>query len=428
MIVHGSVAVPGDKSLTHRLLLLAGLAPGQSRISGALTSLDAQSTAEILRRLGVGVSPLRPGEAVLIDGRSRLQQPAQVLDCGNSGTTARLALGFLAAHSFPAQLTGDASVRRRPMGRVTEPLAAMGARFEPPAVDTLPFTIHGGPLSGLEWQLPVSSAQIKGCLLFAGVAGGVPVSLLEPTGRSRDHTERLLRAFGYSVEEDQAGWIRFAPTGTLAPLDVEVPGDLSSAAFMVAAALLAEGGSLRVTGVGLNPTRTGFLTVLNRMGARVTVTPTGERCGEPVGDLIVRPGPLYATTVKAEEIPGVIDEIPILAVLASRALGQTRFHEVGELRVKESDRLALLAEDLRAVGAGAVAEADTLTVEGGHLPPAGRVRTEGDHRIAMAFAVLDVAKGAKVEVDDLACAAASFPDFEATLRSVIKPEGRRVER
>src|ERR1043166_3518954 len=245
MIVFGSANVPGDKSLTHRLLLLAGLSPGQSRLRGALTSLDARSTAGLLRTLGVAVSPLRPNAEVLVKGRLRFRKPSRTLDCGNSGTTARLSLGLLAAHSFTARLTGDASLRKRPMRRVTDPLAQMGAQFGPVPPNTLPLTILGGPLQELEWELPVSSAQIKGCLLFAGLAGGVPVALREPGGRSRDHSERLLRSFGYTVEEPGSGWIRFAPTGSLHPFDLEVPGDPSSAAFLVGAALLAESGRLR---------------------------------------------------------------------------------------------------------------------------------------------------------------------------------------
>lgn len=420
MEVSGTARVPGDKSITHRLLLLAGLAPGRSCIRGALTSLDARSTARILRALSVDVSALRAGAEVVIRGRARLRRPATALDCGNSGTSARLLLGLLAAHPFRARLTGDASLRRRPMRRITEPLGRMGARFDgpDPAPDRLPLGIRGGPLSPLAWELPVSSAQIKGSLLFAGLAGAVPVALREPDGRSRDHTERLLRSFGYAVAEDDAGWIRFEPTGQLQPFDLEVPGDPSSAAFLVGAALLAEAGELRIEGVGLNPTRTGFLRVLERMGARVSAVATGLRAGEPAGDLVVRPSALRATTVGAGEIPGLIDEIPLLAVLASRARGTTRFHQVGELRVKESDRLGLLAANLRALGASAAVEGDTLTVLGGEGAPRGRVRTEGDHRIAMAFAVLGGVAGARVRLDDLECAAVSFPGFEATLRSI----------
>ncbi|NOT06939.1 MAG: 3-phosphoshikimate 1-carboxyvinyltransferase [Gemmatimonadales bacterium] len=418
MIVRGKVEVPGDKSLTHRLLLLAGLAPGTSALRGALTSFDARSTAGLLRTLGVEVSPLRQGGEVTVRGRARFKSPGKSLDCGNSGTTARLSLGLLAAHPFRSLLTGDPSLRRRPMRRVTEPLSLMGARFDGDRPDRLPLAVHGGALGPLEWSLPVSSAQIKGCLLMAGMAAGQPVSLFEPGGRSRDHTERLLRAFGYRVDEDANGWIRFEPTGRLLPFDLEVPGDPSSAAFLVGAALLAEGGELRVTGVGLNPTRTGFLRVLGRMGADITVEETGARAGEPVGDLVVRPGLLQATTVTAAEIPGLIDEIPLLAVLASRAGGITRFHEVGELRVKESDRLGLIAENLRAVGARAVVEGEALVVEGGEPPPAGRVVTAGDHRLAMAFAVLGTMKGARVRVDDMACAAVSFPGFSETMARI----------
>jgi 3-phosphoshikimate 1-carboxyvinyltransferase len=420
MIVFGSATVPGDKSLTHRLLLLAGLSPGRSRLRGALTSLDARSTAGLLRALGVLVSPLRSNAEVLVKGRSRFRAPSRTLDCGNSGTTARLTLGLLAAHSFTAKLTGDRSLRKRPMRRVTDPLAQMGAQFGPVSPNTLPLTIRGGRLRELRWELPVSSAQIKGCLLFAGLAGRVRVELREPGGRSRDHTERLLRSFGYQVEEDSAGWVRFSPTGRLVPFDLDVPGDPSSAAFLVGAALLAESGGLRIEGVGLNPTRIGFVRVLERMGARVRLIAEGERTGEPVGVIEVEPGALRSTTVEAGEIPGLIDEIPMLAVLASRAEGVTRFHEVGELRVKESDRLGLIAANLRSIGAKAQVEGDTLLVEGHDAPPSGLVRTEGDHRIAMAFAVLRAVRGAQVRVDDLACAAVSFPGFEHTLKSVLR--------
>lgn len=423
MIVRGSVSVPGDKSLTHRLLMLAGLAPGRSRLRGALTSLDARSTASVLRALGVTVSPLRPGREVQIVGRRRFRRPVAALNCGNSGTTARLGLGLLAAHAFPSRVTGDASLRRRPMRRVTDPLARMGARFEAKHPDHLPILVRGGALGPLTWELPVSSAQIKGCLLFAGMAAGRPVSLLEPSGKSRDHTERILRAFGYSVAEDAGGWIHFEPTGSLVPFDLEVPGDPSSAAFLAGAALLAEGGTLCVAGVGVNPTRTGFLRVLERMGARIVVEVAGERSGEPVGNLVVAPTQLRGTEVTAGEIPGLIDEIPMLAALASRAEGITRFREVGELRVKESDRLGLLASNLRAVGANASVEGDMLVVEGGVRPPVGRVITEGDHRIAMAFAVLGTVSGARVKVDNMACAAVSFPGFSDVLKSIA---GRRA--
>ena len=418
MIVGGTVRVPGDKSLTHRALLLGALAPGTSHVGGALTSLDARSSARVLRQLGADVSPLRPEAVVTISGRRRFRRPSARLDCGNSGTTTRLLLGLLAAHRFPATLTGDASLRRRPMRRVTVPLGLMGARFtELAGRDGLPLEVRGGPLSPLRYEMPVSSAQIKSALLLAGVAGNVEVALREPHGRSRDHTERLLRAFGYRVE-DRDGWIEFAPTGRLEPFAMQVPGDPSSAAFLVGAAMLAEGGELRIAGVGLNPTRTGFLAVLGRMGARPRVENVELCYGEPVGDLVVGPAALAGTEVGAGEIPGLIDEIPMLAALASRAAGTTIFRQVGELRVKESDRLGLIAANLRAVGARAEVAGDDLRVDGVSPVPRGRVRTAGDHRLAMAFAVLGTLAGARVAVDDMACAAVSFPGFPATLRSI----------
>jgi 3-phosphoshikimate 1-carboxyvinyltransferase len=418
VIVAGSVAVPGDKSLTHRALMFAALARGRSRIAGALTSLDARSTARVLRQLGAELGPLRPGAVVRADGRGRLRRPARRLDCGNSGTTTRLVLGLLAAHPFPAELSGDASLRRRPMRRVTVPLSRMGARFEELAGrDGLPLRVHGGRLAPLEYELPVSSAQIKSALLLAGVAGEVPVVLREPHGQSRDHTERMLRAFGYELRE-RDGWVHFAPTGRIAPFDFQVPGDPSSAAFLAGAAALAESGSLRIAGVGVNPTRIGFVHVLRRMGVPVAIENVELHHGEPVGDLVIAPGRLTATEVGAGEIPALIDEIPLLAVVAARASGTTVFRQVGELRVKESDRLGLIAANLRALGVAAEVVGDDLHVQGGDAPPTGSIRTAGDHRLAMAFAVLGTVPSARVGVDDMRCADVSFPDFPATLRSV----------
>ncbi len=419
MIVGGVARVPGDKSITHRALLFASLAPGTSHLGGALTSLDARSSARVLRQLGATITPLRAGRVVAVRGRARFRRPADVLDCGNSGTTTRLLLGLLAAHPFSAILTGDASLRRRPMRRVTAPLARMGARFIEREGDGLPLTVRGGPLQPLRYELPVSSAQIKSALLLAGLAGEVEVALKEPHGRSRDHSERMLRAFGYGVEED-GGWITFAPTGRLEAFDRQIPGDPSSAAFLAGAAVLARGGELRIAGVGVNPTRTGFLGVLARMGATVAVEDVSDQFGEPVGDLVARPAALRGTEVLPGEIPAIIDEIPLLAALASRAEGRTVFRGVSELRVKESDRLGLIAENLRAVGARAEVSGDDLYVEGDDAPPRGRVRSAGDHRIAMAFAVLATAPGARIRIDDLACAAVSFPRFPETLRGLAR--------
>ena len=417
MKVAGTVRAPGDKSITHRALLLAALGRGVSHVGGVLTSLDARSSARVLRQLGAKISPLREGDVLAIQGRGRFRAPERTLDCGNSGTTTRLLLGLLAGHGFRATLTGDASLRRRPMRRVTAPLTTMGARFEEHAGDGLPLSVRGGKLHSIRYAMPVSSAQIKSSLLLAGMVGEVPVDLLEPNGRSRDHTERMLRALGFAVGETD-GWIEFRPGGRIEPFDIQVPGDPSSAAFLVGASVLAEGGELRIAGVGVNPTRTGFLRVLERMGAAVALQAADTSFDEPVADLVARPAALRPTEVTASEIPGLIDEIPMLAVLASRAAGETVFRDVGELRVKESDRLGLIAGNIRAVGGKAEVQGDDLHVEGVESPPRGRVRTAADHRIAMAFAVLGTLPGARIAIDDLACAAVSFPHFPETLRRI----------
>ncbi len=393
--------------------MLAALAPGRSRITGALGALDTRSTARVLRQLGADIGPLRGGRPVEVGGPDRLRSPADTLHCGNSGTTARLLLGMLAAQPLEARLTGDRSLRRRPMARVADPLATMGAAIRTTA-GRLPLVVQGGRLRPLHWQLPVASAQIKSALLLAGALAGVEVTLLEP-GPSRDHTERFLDAMGFTIRRDGAR-LHLAPTGRFRPFDFSVPGDPSSAAFLAAAAILGRRGLVRIAAVGCNPTRTGFLEVMARMGAPVALEPDPDAAIEPTGDLLVGSAPLEAVTVGPDEVPGLIDEIPILAVLAARAHGESRFEGLAELRVKESDRLALLAENLRGVGVEAAAEGDDLIVVGTDRPLAGRVRTAGDHRIAMAFAVLDQA--GRIRIDDPECAAVSFPGFRTALEAV----------
>jgi 3-phosphoshikimate 1-carboxyvinyltransferase len=392
--------------------MLAALAPGTSRLRGALTALDARSTARTLRALGAGISALRHGADITVEGQLRFAAPARPLDCGNSGTTARLLLGLLAAHPFEATVTGDRSLRDRPMARIAEPLRHMGATVAEPG-QTLPLQIHGGRLRPSQWALPVASAQIKSAILLAGMAGEVAVMLTEP-GPSRDHTERLLRRFGYIVEAGE-GVIHFAPTGQLEPFELDVPGDASSAAFVVAAALLGAIPDLAISGVGLNPGRTGWLAVLDRMGVAVATEGRDEVGGEPVGTLIARPGVMRATDIPAEDVPSLIDEIPILACLAARAEGTSRFSGLAELRVKESDRLDLLARNLTGLGAAAVIEGDDLVITGADRPLKGKVETAGDHRIAMAFQVLGLAPRCRITVDDPACADVSFPGFGGVL-------------
>lgn len=402
--------------------MVAALSPGRSRIGGALTALDARSTARVLRQLGAGISPLRGGAVVTVQGVSRFSTPRTPLDCGNSGTAARLLLGLLAGHPLEATVTGDRSLRGRPMRRVTDPLTAMGATITgSDSGDRLPLTIRGGELRPLRYPMSVASAQVKSALLFAGLTGHVPVAVREGgEGTSRDHTERLLGAFGFAVPIRE-GWIEFDPaSGRLEPFSTEIPGDPSSAAFLLAAAMLDRSPRrpLRVSGVGVNPTRTGFLDVLRRMGARVETEIQGTVLGEPVGDLVVTPGDLQATEISASEVPGLIDEIPVLAALAARCHGTTTFHQVGELRVKESDRLGLLAANLQALGVEAAAEGDTLRVTGTRNRLAGRIRTADDHRLAMAFGVLGASPGVDLVVDNPTCAGVSFPGFWSTLSSL----------
>lgn len=396
--------------------MLAALAPGRSTLRGALTSQDARSTARALRQLGAGISPLRGGATVEVIGHRRFTPSAGRVNCGNSGTTTRLLLGLLAAHRFGTVLTGDASLRGRPMRRVTEPLVAMGARVAGEN-DGLPLTITGGRLRPLEWRLPVASAQIKSALLLAGAIGGVDVQLHEPAA-TRDHTERMLRQFGFDVETREGG-VMLRPTGRITPFEIDIPGDPSSAIFLLAAAALADVGTVTVTGVGINPSRTGYVAALERLGIAVAISPGGSAFGEPFGALTTAASRMRAIEVAADEVPGVIDEIPMLACLAARARGTSRFLGAAELRVKESDRLALLAANLRAVGVRASVDGDDLTVVGTAKPLRGRVITHGDHRIAMAFAVLGTQPGSRIRVDDPACASVSFPGFAASLAGLF---------
>lgn len=419
MRVRGAVRPPGDKSISHRALMLAALARGTSELTGLLTGDDVKSTARVMRQLGVDISAIREGGAVTVHA-SRISRPASRLNCGNSGTTARLLLGILAGQRFAATLTGDASLRRRPMRRVTEPLRAMGAEIDDEGTGTLPLTIRGGRLNALTYTTPVASAQIKSALLFAGLTGHVGVTIREPY-RSRDHTERLLVHLGLDLRErDGAIMYQPGPRSHVPSFRLSVPGDASSAAFLVAAAVLAEGGELVVEHVGVNPTRTGFLVVLERMGAHVERVNLRDEGGEPVADLIARPAALRATEVTAAEVPTLVDEVPVLAVLASRVPrgGETLFREVGELRVKESNRLELIAANLRAVGVEAEARGNDLHVRGSAQPPRGSIDTARDHRIAMAFAVLGTVPGADVRLSERASVTISYPRFFADLRRI----------
>jgi 3-phosphoshikimate 1-carboxyvinyltransferase len=418
MKVRGVVRPPGDKSISHRVLMLAALARGKSEVTGLLTGDDVKSTARVLRQLGAKISAIR-NDVVVKVSHAPLTTPHTPLNCGNSGTTARLVLGILAGQRFRATLTGDASLRRRPMRRVTEPLRTMGAEITEQRGDGLPLVIHGGRLRGLVYTSPVASAQVKSALLLAGLTGGVPVTIREPY-RSRDHTERLFAHLGLGIRQHD-GVISYQPSAiSVPPFEIAVAGDTSSAAFLVAVAVLAEQGGeeLVIENVGVNPTRTGYLVVLERMGAHVDRVNLRDAGGEPVADLIARPASLTATAVSAAEIPTLVDEVPVLAVLASRARGETVFREVGELRVKESNRLELVAANLRAVGVRAEARGNDLHVEGTDRPPRGRVETAADHRLAMAFAALGTVPGADVRLSERRSVGISYPTFFKDLKRI----------
>lgn len=423
--VSGDVTVPGDKSLTHRALMFAAAATGESRLRGLLPGADCRSTAAVLRALGCDVPDLpADGAEIVVAGRgiASWTAPAAWLDCGNSGTTARLMMGLLASRPFSSTLTGDDSLRGRPMRRITEPLERMGARFrEAGAPDRLPIEVIGGPLHAIDYASPRASAQIKSAVLLAGLGAGVPVSVRE-TALSRDHTERILTALGETVETEDADGgvrIRLSPSGrALPPLDVDVPGDPSSAAFLVALALLADGGALRIRNVCVNPTRTGFLRLVERMGARIAMEDARVAGGEPVADLVVRPALLGGIEVGGDEVPDAIDEIPMLAVLAARAEGETRITGAGELRIKETDRVAAVVGNLRRLGVDAEELEDGMLVRGTERPLAGRVETFDDHRIAMAFGVLGAQPGNAIEIDRPDCVDVSFPGFWELLRRV----------
>lgn len=410
MKVHGRIRVPGDKSISHRALIFSALANGSSRLSGLLTSADVQNTASVLRALGVTVPPVGTQPIVLAGaGPLALRPAAGDLDAGNSGTTTRLMSGVLAALPFASTIVGDESLSKRPMLRVAQPLTAMGARVVFARGDGLPLTIHGGVLRGLTWRCESASAQVKGAIVLAGFVAGVPVEVHEPAP-TRDHTERMMRGRGVDVRSEGT-IVTLNPGAVMRALDVDVPGDPSSAAFFAALAALASGGQIELPGVCANPGRTGAFRVLDRMGARVLWEDMTDSGGEPIATLVAAPRTLHGTAIEPHEIPSLIDELPVLACVAARAAGETRVTGAGELRVKESDRIALVVNNLRAIGADADELPDGFVVRGSDRPLKGRVTTEGDHRIAMAFGVLGAATGGGIEIDDPACVGVSYPSF-----------------
>ena len=426
----GSTTVPGDKSVSHRALMLAAMAVGESRIGGLLEGADVLATAQALRALGVAIERAPGGlwhvQGVGVGG---LREPDRPLDLGNSGTGARLLLGLLAGHPFTSFMTGDDSLRSRPMARVSEPLAQMGAVFVTRSGGRLPLAITGSnELLPIRYQQRVASAQVKSAILLAGLHAPGRTTVVEPQA-SRDHTERLLRHLGATVTSEplEGGGQAVAIIGQpeLCAADLQVPGCASSAAFPLVAAALVEGSSLRLDGVGVNPLRTGLLETLGAMGAKLRQGEVDDVSGEPATWLELEAGPLAGIDVPAALAPRMIDEYPILAVAAACARGTTRLNGLAELRVKESDRLAAIADGLAACGVRVEAGEDSLTIHGCAGPPPGGARIDArhDHRIAMSFLVLGGAAAAPVTVEGAETIETSFPDFAGFMNRL----GARIE-
>ena len=419
--LRGRVRVPGDKSISHRAALIGALARGDTVIHDFLRADDCLHTVSCLRALGVGIED--EGSRLIVRGMGpRWRAPMTPLDAGNSGTTMRLLAGILAGQPFQTELTGDASLRTRPMDRIVEPLSRMGARIVASGDGRFPpLRISGGSLRGITYTLPVASAQVKSAVLLAGLLAEGPTTVVEPTP-TRDHTERMLAAFGAPIRRD--GDRVSVTAAALRGHEVRICGDISSAAFLLAAAAAMPGSELTVEHVGLNPTRTGFLDVLRALGAEADVRQTGEDAGEPVGAVTVRGQRLRGVRIGGSLIPRVIDELPVLCVIATAAEGETVISDAAELRVKESDRIAVIARGLRALGGEVEERPDGLTVYGSRLH-GGRVGSAGDHRIAMAFAVAGLLAGGPVTVEGAESIKVSFPEFGRVLQEVT---GQKISR
>ncbi|HHX74785.1 MAG TPA: 3-phosphoshikimate 1-carboxyvinyltransferase [Firmicutes bacterium] len=412
--LRGEITVPGDKSVSHRAAILGALAEGETVICGFLPGEDCLATLRCLRQLGVEIAA--DGSEVRIKGAGLygLAEPDNVLDCGNSGTTARLLLGVLAGQPFFSVLTGDASLCGRPMGRVTGPLQEMGARFwGREGGNLLPLAVQGGTLTAVTYRTPVASAQLKSALLLAGLFARGETVVTEPE-QSRDHTERMLAAFGAEVAASGTT-VRLVGRPKLTGQVIDVPGDISSAAFFLVAAAIVPGSEVLVRNVGVNPSRTGILDVLQQMGARVELLNPRSAGGEPVADILVRPGELRGVEIGGPLIPRLIDELPVLAVAALFAAGRTVVRDARELRVKETDRIAAVAEELAKIGGVVTTTEDGFVIEGGRQLAGGTADSRHDHRMAMALAVAGLRAKAPVCIDNAECMDVSFPAFAATL-------------
>lgn len=404
----GDIHLPGDKSISHRALLLSALAEGTSNIHNLLLGQDNLATLTALRQLGVDIQLMPTSVIVYGKGLASLQKPEAPLDLGNSGTGLRLLAGILAGQNFSSELIGDASLCKRPMARIVEPLRAMGASIEMSGQGTPPLYLTGKRLKSIYYSIPVASAQVKSCLLLAGLYADGQTTVTEPA-LSRDHTERMLQQFAYPIEIAHQR-VSLSSGHRLHPVDIMVPGDISSAAFFMVAASVVSGSTVRLRKVGINPTRTGIIHILRLMGADITLESIEQECPEPIADIIVRGSSLKGITIPKEHIVTAIDEFPVIFIAAACAKGQTILHGAEELRVKESDRIQTMATGLSRLGIDCTVLLDGLIIKGGKLK-GGHVDSGGDHRVAMAFAVAGCVSEEPILIDNCEHVATSFPNF-----------------
>lgn len=413
----GELTVPGDKSISHRTVMLGALAEGVTEAEGFLPGADCLSTISCFRQMGVSIH--QEGDRILIHGVGLhgLKAPERILDAGNSGTTVRLLSGILAGQNFTSRITGDASIQRRPMKRIIEPLSQMGASVSSVNGNgCAPLEIHGSSLRGIHYHTPVASAQVKSCILLAGMYGQNATSVTEPA-LSRDHTERMLRFMGASLSSD-GRTVSIQPEPRLKGKKIRIPGDISSAAYFIAAGLLVPNSEILLKNVGINPTRSGMLNVCRDMGADLTLLNEDTSGPEPVADLLVKSSSLHGTVIEGDLIPALIDELPILAVLAAFAQGTTTIRDAAELKVKESDRIASVSENLRRMGADVTPTEDGMILHGGKPLHGATIETGLDHRIAMSFSIAALAAEGDTKIPDADCVSISYPEFYQDLASL----------
>ena len=415
--LRGEITVPGDKSISHRSVMLGSIAKGDTRISGFLTGEDCLSTIDCFKKLGIDIEVNGTDVTVHGKGLKGLSAPAETLDVGNSGTTLRLMSGILSAQPFTTRLTGDSSIQKRPMGRVASPLGLMGAKITSENEKmTAPLTIEGRRLHGIDYTLPVASAQVKSALILAGLYADGETRITEPEA-TRDHTEIMLNYLGADIRKE-GDTIVVRPAAELTGKDITVPGDISSAAYFIAAALISKDSEVLIKNVGVNPTRTGIITAFKAMGGNIELTNERTVCGEPVADILVRSSRLHGVVIKGAIIPKLIDEIPVIAAAACYASGETVIADAAELRVKESDRIKTMAAELGRMGATVIQTDDGMIILGG-IPLHGAVcESYNDHRVAMSVAVAALGAKGETQIKDCGCVDISFPGYFDALMSL----------